>query len=98
MRKKVKEQLKTQGAELEGAHVELAAAHTEVIGLKEAFSKYWEEILMEVSWFQAQAEDVKRKVAETAGEVPMAKIVTLIEYQSSAEFKQVYVDNYYEGV
>ena len=54
--------------------------------LKEAFSKYREDSLMEVSQLQAQAEDAERKVAETTREVATAKIVALSEYQSSAEF------------
>ena len=53
---------------------------------------------MEVSQLQARAEDVKRKVAESAGEVAAAKTVALSAYQSSAEFEQVCVDNYDEGV
>ena len=40
MRKKAEEQLETQETELEGAHAKLAAAQTEVIGLKADFSKY----------------------------------------------------------
>ena len=47
---------------------------------------------------QAQAEDVERKVAGVAGEIVAAKTVALFEYQSSAEFEQVCVDNYDEGV
>ena len=98
MRKKAKEQLETQGAELEGARTELAAAQIEVTSLKVAFSNYWEDALMEVSRLQARAEEVERKVAEDTKEMVAAKTVVLSEYQSSAEFEQVYADNYDEGV
>ena len=49
MRKKVEEQLEAQGAELEEAYVELMIAQTEMAQLKEAFSKYRGDALMEVS-------------------------------------------------
>ena len=49
MRKRVEEQLETKGTELERAHAVLTAAQTEVAQLKEAFSKYWKDALMEVS-------------------------------------------------
>ena len=37
-------------------------------------------------------------MAETTGEVVVAIIVALSVHQSSAEFEQVYADNYDEGV
>ena len=49
MRKKVVEQLETQGAELKGAGAELTTAQTEMAHLKATFPKYWEDTLMEVS-------------------------------------------------
>ena len=52
-RKKVEDQLETQGAELERARAELAAAQVEVARFKAGFSKYQEDTLMEVSRLQA---------------------------------------------
>ena len=80
MRKKVEEQLETKGAELEGARAELTTAQTELAQLKETFSKYQEDALMEVFWLQAQAEDAERKVAGVAREIAAAKTVALSEY------------------
>ena len=54
-------------------------AQTEMARLKEAFTKYWEEAWMVVSQLQAQAEDAKMKVVESAGEVAAAKTVALSE-------------------
>ena len=53
---------------------------------------------MEVSWLQAQAEDAERKVAGFPGEIVASKTMALSEYQSSAEFELVRVDNFDEGV
>ena len=53
---------------------------------------------MEVSRLQARAEDAERKAVEAAEEVVAAKTMALSEYQPSAKFEQVYVDNYDEGV
>ena len=80
MGKKAEKQLETQGAELEGAHVELAAAQTEVTGLKAAFSKYREDALIEVSRLQAQAENAERKVVKAAEEMVAVETVALSEY------------------
>ena len=49
MRKKAKEQLETKEAELEGARAKLTVAQIELAQLKEAFSKYREDALMEIS-------------------------------------------------
>ena len=51
--KKAEEQLETQGAELEEARAELKAAQAELAQLKEAFLKYREDALIEVSRLQA---------------------------------------------
>ena len=61
-RKEVEVQLETNGAELEGARVELVAARAEVARLKAKSSKYWEDALMEVSRLQARAEATERKL------------------------------------
>ena len=82
---------------MDGAHAERSAAQTEVTDLKAAFSKYREDALMEVSCFQARAEDSERKVVKAAEEVAVAKTVALSEYQSSVEFNQVCAENYDEG-
>ena len=79
--------METNGAELEGARAELMNAQTELAQLKEMFSKYREDALMEVSQLQAQVEDAERKVAGVAGEIVIAKTVALSKYQSSAEFE-----------
>ena len=97
-RKKAEEQLETEGVELEGARAELMATQAEVAQLKEAFSKYQEDALIEVSRLQARAEDVERKVAKVPGEIAAAKTAILSEYQSSAKFEQVRADNFDEGV
>ena len=80
MRKKVEEQLETKGAELEGAHAELTTSQTELAQLKEAFSKYREDALMEVSRLQAQAEVAERKVVGVPGKIAVAKIAALSKY------------------
>ena len=98
MRKKVEEQLETKGAKLEGAHAVLTATQTEVAQLKEAFSKYWKDALMEVSRLQARAEDAERKVAGVTKEIAATKTTALSEYQSSAKFIQVCANNFDEGV
>ena len=98
MQKKAEEQLETQGAELEGARAELTTNQIETARLKEAFLKYREDALMEVSRLQAWAEDADRKVPKTVGDVAAAKTMALSEYQSSVEFEQVCADNYDEGV
>ena len=97
-RKKVEDQLETQGAELERARAELAAAQVEVARFKAGFSKYQEDTLMEVSRLQAWVEDAERKMVEATEEVVVARTVALSEYQSSAEFEQVCGENYDEGV
>ena len=48
--------------------------------LKEEFSKYREDALMEVSRMQALAEDAERKVAGVPEEITMAKTMALSEY------------------
>ena len=98
MSKKAKEQLETQGAELDEARAELMTAQTEMARLKATFSKYQKDALMEVSRLQARAEDAERKAVKATEEVATTKIVAFSEYQSSAEFEQVCVDNYDEGV
>ena len=98
MRTKAEEQLETQGAELDEARAELMTAQTEMARLKAAFSKYQKDALMEVSRLQARAEDAERKAVKATEEVATTKIVAFSEYQSSAEFEQVCVDNYDEGV
>ena len=97
-RKKVEEQLETQGTELEGARVELKATQVELAQLKEAFSKHREDALMEVSLLQARADDAERKLARVLEEIAAARTAALAEYQSSAEFGQVRTDNFDQGV
>ena len=41
---------------------------------------------------------MERKAAETAEEVVAARAMALSEYRSLAEFRQVYEEQYYEGV
>ena len=98
MRKKANEQLEIKGVKLEGARAELTAARAEVAQLKEAFSKYQKDALMEVSQLHAGAEDAERKVAGVHGEIAAAKTAALSEYQSSTKFEQVRADNFNEGV
>ena len=88
-RKKAKEQLKTWGAELEGARAELKAVQAELAQLKETFSKCREDALMEILRLQARVDDAERKLAEVPEEIAAARTAALVEYQSSAEFEQV---------
>ena len=53
---------------------------------------------MEVSHLHARVEAAERKAAEVVEEVAAAKAITLLEYQSSAEFEQVCGEQYDEGV
>ena len=97
-RKKAKEQLETQGAELEGARAELMGTQAELAKLKEEFSKHREDALMEVSQLQAQADDTERKLAGVPEGIATTKTAALTEYQSSAEFEQVQVENFDDNV
>ena len=47
---------------------------------------------------QAQAKAIEKKAVEVAEEVAAAKAIVLSEYQSLVEIKQVYGENYDEGV
>ena len=58
-------------------------------GLKESSSKYQEDIVIEISWLTAHAEDTERKLVEVPKEITVAKSAALAEYQSSTEFEQV---------
>ena len=80
MRKKAEEQLQTKAIGLKGACAELMVAQVEVAQLKEEFSKYREDALMEVSWLQARVEDTERKVVGVPGELAAAKTAALSEY------------------
>ena len=55
-------------------------AQAELAQLKEAFLKYWEDAVMEVSRLQARVKDAERKVVEVPGEIAAAKTVALLEY------------------
>ena len=79
--------METQAAELEGARAELRVVQAKLAELKEASSKYREDILMEVSQLQARAENVEKKLAGVPEEIAVAKIAALAKYQSSAEFE-----------
>ena len=98
LRKEAKEPTETQGAQLEGAHVELRSVQAELAKLEEASSKYREDSLMEISKLQARAEDAERKLAGVPEEIAAAKTAALAEYQSSAEFKQVQGESFDDGV
>ena len=77
-------------AELEGARAELAAARAKMARFKVESSNYREDTLMEVSRLQARTKATKRKVVEAEKDVVAAKAIALSEYQSLAEFEQVY--------
>ena len=66
--------------QLEGARVELMTAQAELAQLKEAFLKFWEDAVMEVSRLQARVKVKERKVVEVPGEIAAAKTVALLEY------------------
>ena len=88
-RKEAKEWAETQGAELEGARAKLRSVQAELAKLKEASSKYREDVVMEISQLQAWAEDAERKLAEVPKEIVAAKTAALVEYQCSADVQQV---------
>ena len=73
------ERAETQGAELEGARAELRSVQAELAELKEASSKYREDVLMEISQLQARADDAKRKLAGVPEEIAVAKTTALAE-------------------
>ena len=54
--------------------------------------------MTEVSRLQAQADDAERKLAGVPEEIATAKTAALAKYQSSAEFEQVQVENFNDGV
>ena len=89
-RKEAEAQLEMKGAEQEGARVELAVARAEMACFKAESSNYREDTLMEVSRLQARTKATKRKAVEAEEDVAAAKAIALSEYQSSAEFEQVY--------
>ena len=98
LREKVEEQLETQEAMLEGARAELKTVQAELAELKETSSKYWEDALMEISQLQARADDIERKLAGVPKEIVVAKTAALAEYQSLAEFEQVWDESFDDGV
>ena len=68
------ERAETQGAELEGGRIELRSVQAELAELKEASSKYREDILMEISQLQARAEDAERKLAGVPEEIVQPRL------------------------
>ena len=98
LRKKAEEQLETRGAKLEGDRAELKAVQAELAQLKEKSSKCREDALMEISRLQARVDDIERKLAGVPKEIAAARTAALAEYRSSAEFKQVWSENFDEGV
>ena len=90
--------VETKWAELEVARAELKTAQAELVELKESSSKFLEDFVMEITRLTAQAEGVKRKLAEVPKEIAVAKTVALAEYQSSAEFRQVCGEGFEDGV
>ena len=97
-RKEAERKLETQGAELEGARAELRAARAKLAQLKETSSKCREDALKEISWLQARVDDAERKLVGVPKEIAVAKTAALAEYQSSAEFDQVWNENFDEGI
>ena len=53
---------------------------------------------MEISQLQARVDNAERKLVGVLEEIVVARIATLAEYQSSAEFEQVRNENFDEGV
>ena len=76
----------------------MRSIQAELAELKEASCKYREDALIEISQFQARAEDVERKLVEVPEEIATAKTVALAEYQSSAKFQQVQGESFDDGV
>ena len=77
---------------------ELKTAQAELVELKESSSKYQEDIVMEISWLHARADDTERRLAEVPREIAAAKTVALADYQSLTEFKQVRDEGFEDGV
>ena len=98
LRQKDEDTTETRGVELEIAHVELKTAQVKLVALMESSSKYREDVMMEISQLTAQAECAERKLAEVPKEITAAKTMTLAEYQSSAEFRQVRSEGFEDGV
>ena len=53
---------------------------------------------MEISWLQTQADDAERKLAGVPKEIAATKTAALVEYQSSAEFEQVWEESFDDGI
>ena len=47
---------------------------------------------------QARVDDAEKKLAGVPKEIVVARTTALAEYQSSAEFEQVWVENFEDGV
>ena len=53
---------------------------------------------MEISWLQARADDVERKLVGVPEEIAAGKTAALVEYQSAAELKQVREESFDDGI
>ena len=74
------------------------AAQTELAKLKKSSSKYREDVVMEISQLHARVDDAEKRLAEVPREIVVAKTATLVEYQSSAKFRQVRDEGFEDGV
>ena len=54
--------------------------------------------MIEISRLTARAEGQERKLSEVPKEIFAAKTTALVEYQSSAKFKQVWSESFEDGV
>ena len=64
---------------MEGARAELKTAQAKLAELKESSSKYWEDIVMEISRLHAWADDAEMRLVEVPKEIAAAKTAALAE-------------------